>query len=233
MNSYIAYYRVSTDKQGKSGLGLDAQKKQVHDFISSNNGKLTTEYVEVESGKNNERVELSKAIRQSQLTGNKLVIAKLDRLSRSLNYITSLAESKIEFVVCDLPGCDQFTINLYGALAQRERERELISTRTKSALQAAKARGVTLGMPQNLNKAAAAKGRTLGVQARLKKADEFANNLSPIIQGYTDKGMSLNQIARELNRTNILTARGKQGSWTPTAVKNILKRISVQLNAQN
>lgn len=223
MNNYIAYYRVSTDKQGKSGLGLEAQQKQVHDFISSSNGNITAEYVEVESAKRNDRPELGKAIRQSQLTGHKLIIAKLDRLSRSLHYITSLAESKVDFVVCDLPGCDQFTINLYGALAQRERE--LISTRTKSALQAAKARGVILGMPQNLNAAAAAKGRTLGVQARQIKADKFAKNLSPIVHGYVEKGMSLNQIAKELNNANILTPRGKTGSWTPTTVKNVINRL--------
>jgi DNA invertase Pin-like site-specific DNA recombinase len=224
MNGYIAYYRVSTDRQGKSGLGLDAQKKQVRDFISNGDGTLTAEYVEVESGKNDDRPELAKAIRQSQLTGNKLVIAKLDRLSRSLHYITSLAESKVDFIVCDLPGCDQFTINLYGALAQRERE--LISTRTKSALQAAKARGVALGSPQNLTDDAAAKGRVLGVEARKQKADEFAEKVAPIINGHVNDGLSLNQIARELNKDNILTARGKSGSWTPTAVKNVLERLA-------
>lgn len=222
MSGYIAYYRVSTDKQGKSGLGLDAQKKQVHDFIANSNGRLTGEFIEVESGKNNDRPELARAIRQSQLTGCKLVIAKLDRLSRSLNYITSLAESRIDFVVCDLPGCDQFTINLYGALAQRERE--LISSRTKSALQAAKCRGKVLGSPQNLNEVAAAKGRVLGVEAIQSRADEFASKVAPIIQNYMAEGMSLNQIAKKLNEDNILTARGKAGSWTPTAVKNILKR---------
>lgn len=146
---YISYLRVSTDRQGKSGLGLEAQRKQVNDFIASCGGSLMSEFIEIESGKNNDRVELGKAIRQSQLTGCKLVIAKLDRLSRSLHYITSLSESKIDFIVCDLPGCDQFTINLYGALAQRERE--MISQRTKSALESAKARGKVLGNPQNLN----------------------------------------------------------------------------------
>lgn len=222
MSGYIAYFRVSTDKQGKSGLGLDAQKKQVHDFIANSNGRLTGEFVEVESGKNNDRPELAKAIRQSQLTGSKLVIAKLDRLSRSLHYITSLAESKVDFIVCDLPGCDQFTINLYGALAQRERE--LISSRTKSALQAAKGRGKTLGSPQNLTEDAAAKGRVMGVEARQEKADAFAAKVAPIITGYVAEGMSLNQIARELNKASILTARGKAGSWTPTAVRNVLMR---------
>jgi DNA invertase Pin-like site-specific DNA recombinase len=197
MNGYIAYYRVSTDKQGKSGLGMDAQKKQVHDFISSNSGRLTAEYTEVESGKKNDRPELAKAIRQSQLTGSKLVIAKLDRLSRSLHYITSLAESKVDFIVCDLPGCDQFTINLYGALAQRERE--LISSRTKAALQAAKARGKVLGSPQNLTEDAAAKGRVMGVEVRVKKADEFAEKVAPIIMSHDSEGDLLSKRISSLN----------------------------------
>jgi DNA invertase Pin-like site-specific DNA recombinase len=222
MTGYISYLRVSTDRQGKSGLGLAAQKKQVSDFIANSNGILCGEFVEVESGKNNDRPELAKAIRQSQLTGNKLVIAKLDRLSRSLNYITSLAESKIDFVVCDLPGCDQFTINLYGALAQRERE--LISVRTKSALEAAKARGKVLGNPKNLDAVSAAKGRAMGVTVIQNKADEFASKVAPMILNYITEGVSFNQIARELNKAGILTARGKVGAWTPTAVRNVLMR---------
>jgi DNA invertase Pin-like site-specific DNA recombinase len=220
---YISYLRVSTDRQGKSGLGLDAQRKQVNDFIASCGGSLVSEFIEIESGKNNERVELGKAIRQSQLTGCKLVIAKLDRLSRSLHYITSLSESKIDFIVCDLPGCDQFTINLYGALAQRERE--MISQRTKSALESAKARGKVLGNPQNLNEVAAAKGRVLGVEARKAQADDFAKRVTPIIEAYQEEGLSLNQIAKRLNDTEVLTARGKAGGWTPTAVKNALARM--------
>ena len=221
---YISYLRVSTDRQGKSGLGLEAQRKQVSDFIASNGGSLDGEYIEVESGKNNERAELGKAIRQSQLTGSKLVIAKLDRLSRSLHYITSLAESKIDFIVCDLPGCDQFTINLYGALAQRERE--MISQRTKSALQAAKARGLVLGNPKNLNDVAAAKGRIIGVEVRKGKADDFAGKVTPMITEYQEQGLSLNQIAKTLNEKGVLTARGKAGGWTPTAVKNALARVN-------
>ncbi len=221
---YISYLRVSTDRQGKSGLGLEAQRKQVNDFITSCGGILESEFIEIESGKKNDRPELCKAIRQSQLTGYKLIIAKLDRLSRSLHYITSLAESKIDFVVCDLPGCDQFTINLYGALAQRERE--MISQRTKSALQAAKLRGKTLGNPMNLDEVAAAKGRMLGVAARINKADEFAGKVIPIIVDYQQQGFSLNQIAKELNKKGVLTARGKSGAWTPTAVKNVLTRMA-------
>ncbi|TLM67217.1 MAG: resolvase [Deltaproteobacteria bacterium] len=222
-SGYVAYYRVSTDRQGKSGLGLDAQKKQVCDFISNSNGRLTGEFVEVESGRNNDRPELAKAIRQSQLTGSRLVIAKLDRLSRSLNYITSLAESRVDFVVCDLPGCDQFTINLYGALAQRERE--LISQRTKAALQAAKAKNVKLGTPENLTPEAARLGREEGVRARQRLADAFALNVAEVIKEYQSEGLSLNQIAREMNNRGILTARGKANAWTPTTVRNVLLRL--------
>jgi DNA invertase Pin-like site-specific DNA recombinase len=221
---YISYLRVSTDKQGKSGLGLEAQRKQVADFIASCGGSLDVEFIEVESGKNDNRLELGKAIRQSQLTGGKLIIAKLDRLSRSLHYITSLAESKIDFIVCDLPGCDQFTINLYGALAQRERE--LISIRTKNSLQALKERGVMLGSPKNLNQDSAAKGRVLGVVARKGKADIFASKVAPIIAEYQNEGLSLNKIAKKLNASGILSARNKVGAWTPTAVKNAIYRIN-------
>jgi len=221
---FISYLRVSTDKQGKSGLGLEAQRKQVADFIVSCGGSLDAEFIEVESGKNNDRLELAKAIRQSQLTGNKLIIAKLDRISRSLHYITSLAESRIDFVVCDLPGCDQFTINLYGALAQRERE--LISQRTKSSLQALKDRGVALGNPQNLNEDSAAKGRVLGVAERKRRAFIFAQRIHPTIKEYQEQGVSLNKIASKLNECGILTARGKEGCWTPTAVKNVIATIA-------
>lgn len=220
---YISYLRVSTDKQGKSGLGLEAQRKQVADFISSCGGTLEKEFIEVESGKKDNRVELTKAIRQSQLTGGKLIIAKLDRLSRSLHYITSLAESKIDFVVCDLPGCDQFTINLYGALAQRERE--LISQRTKNSLHALKDRGVVLGNPKNLTVEHAAKGRVLGVAERKRKALLFAGKVAPIIYDFQGKGLSLNQIAYHLNQAEVLTSSGKVGSWTPTAVKNVLSLV--------
>jgi DNA invertase Pin-like site-specific DNA recombinase len=220
--NYIAYYRVSTDKQGKSGLGIDAQKKQVQDFITGCNGNLRGEYTEIESGKQNDRPELAKAIRQAQLTGSKLVIAKLDRLSRSLYYITSLAESRIDFVVCDLPGCDQFTINLYGALAQRERE--LISQRTKSALQAAKARGKKLGT-NNLKPELVKVASEKGVKIIKARADEFASRVMPVISAMQEQGKGLREIARELTNLGVKTARGKE-EWTPSAVKNAINRAA-------
>ncbi|MBT0664209.1 recombinase family protein [Geobacter pelophilus] len=220
---FVGYIRVSTAKQGASGLGLEAQRKAINDYLNGGSWELIAEYVEVESGKLNERQELQKAFKHCQVTGATLVIAKLDRLSRDSHFIGSVMKSGIEFVACDMPAANKFTIHILAAVA--EHEREMISQRTKAALQAAKARGKTLGNPGNLNQHAAAMGRVLGVQARQGKANDFAGSLSPIIQDYTNQGMSLNQMARELNNRGILTARGKQGSWTPTAVKNAMARL--------
>ena len=217
---YIAYYRVSTQKQGKSGLGLDAQRKMVSDFIASNGGELVSEFTEIESGKVDTRPELLAAMKQANLVGGRLLVGKLDRLSRDLHFITSLQKSKVEFIVCDLPGCDSFTINIYGALAQRERE--MISARTKAGLQAAKARGVKLGtnnLPPELQQEASAKGVAIIKQ----NADSFASKVSTVIEGLQLQGKSLRAIARELEGLNIQTARG--GKWTPTAVRNALARI--------
>jgi DNA invertase Pin-like site-specific DNA recombinase len=216
---YVAYYRVSTQKQGKSGLGLDAQRKMVSDFIAGNGGELVSEFTEVESGKINTRPELLAAMKQADLVGGKLLVGKLDRLSRDLHFITSLQKSRVDFVVCDLPGCDSFTINIYGALAQRERE--MISARTKAGLQAAKARGQKLGtnnLPPELQQVASAKGVTVIKQ----NADTFASKVITVIEGMLSQGKSLRAIARELNSLGVLTSRGKE--WTATAVKNVIER---------
>ncbi len=216
---YVAYYRVSTQKQGKSGLGLDAQRKMVSDFIASNGGELVAEYTEVESGKLNIRPELIAAMKQADLVGGKLLVGKLDRLSRDLHFITNLQKSKVDFVVCDLPGCDSFTINIYGALAQRERE--MISARTKAGLQAAIARGVKLGtnnLPPEMVQEASAKGVAIIKQ----NADNFASKVATVIEGMLSQDKSLRAIARELDSLGVQTARG--GKWTPTAVKNAMAR---------
>ena len=219
---FVGYIRVSTAMQGRSGLGIEAQRKAIVDYLNGGNWELIAEFVEVESGKKDERVELQKAFNRCKMTGATLVIAKLDRLSRDSHFIGSIMKSGIEFVAVDMPAANKFTVHILAAVA--EHEREMISQRTKSALQAAKARGKVLGNPKNLNSDAAAKGRGLGVQARVEKADTFAAETLPTINNYVEQGMSLNQIARELNHSNILTARGKVGSWTPTAVRNVLMR---------
>lgn len=216
---YVAYYRVSTQKQGKSGLGLDAQRKMVSDFIACNGGELVAEFTEVESGKIDNRPELLAAMKQADLVGGKLLVGKLDRLSRDLHFITSLQKSRVDFVVCDLPGCDSFTINIYGALAQRERE--MISARTKAGLEAAKARGKKLGT-NNLPPAMVHEASAKGVTVIKQNADNFASKVISVIEGMQSQGKSLRAIANELNNIGVQTARGKQ--WTPTAVKNLLTR---------
>lgn len=217
---YVAYYRVSTQKQGKSGLGLEAQRKMVSDFITGNNGELVAEYTEVESGKVDSRPKLVAAMKQADLVGGKLLVGKLDRLSRDLHFITSLQKSRVDFVVCDLPGCDSFTINIYGALAQRERE--LISARTKAGLRAAKARGTKLGT-NNLRPELVHEASAKGVQVVVQNATDFAVKVYPVIEVMREKGKSLRAIAVELESLGVQTARG--GKWTPTAVKNIIERI--------
>jgi DNA invertase Pin-like site-specific DNA recombinase len=218
---YVAYYRVSTVKQGKSGLGLDAQRKMVTDFVAINGGEIVKEYTEIESGKCADRPELTKAMKHASLVAGKLLVGKLDRLSRDLHFILSLQKSNIDFQVCDLPGCDSFTIHIYGALAQRERE--MIASRTKAGLAAAKARGVKLGtnnLKPELIHAASAKG----VQIRRQNADEFASRVTPVIEAMLAQGRSLRAVAGELDRLGVQTARG--GLWTATAVKNAIGRFN-------
>lgn len=215
---FISYIRVSTQKQGVSGLGLEAQQKAIGDFLNGGDWQLIGEYIEVESGKLDERPELIKALHGCKMTGATLIIAKLDRLSRDLHFITSIQKSKIEFVVCDMPMANPLTTNLMGAFAQYERE--VISTRTKAALAAAKARGQVLGNPINLNEDAKTKGRVMGVRAIQRKADDFAKDIYPVIQEF--EGKSLRNIAKELNDRKILTARNT--IWTATAVKNVIDR---------
>lgn len=216
---YIAYYRVSTKKQGKSGLGLEAQQEMVANFIAVNGGELVAEFREIESGKKDERPELVAAMKQADMIGGKLLVGKLDRLSRDLHFITSLQKSKVDFLVADMPGCDSFTINIYGALAQRERE--MIAARTKAGLAAAKAKGKQLGT-NNLKPELVQEASAKGVAVIKGNADNFAAKVVPVIQGLQLRGMNLRAIARELDTLNVQTSRG--GKWTATAVKNALAR---------
>lgn len=219
---YVAYYRVSTQKQGRSGLGLEAQQEMVKNFIRQNGGQIVAEYQEVESGKNDERPQLIRAMRHAHVVGGKLLVGKLDRLSRDLHFITSLQKSHVDFIVADMPNCDSFTINIYGALAQRERE--MISERTKAGLAAAKARGVKLGKPENLTQAASDKGRIASRQLRTEKAARFAEMVHPRIEELRNEGLSLRSIATKLDNEHFKTARG--GKWTAPSVRNILSLMN-------
>lgn len=220
---FISYVRVSTAKQGNSGLGMEAQREAIARYLNGGAWELLAEFIEVESGKKADRPELTRALNHCQATGATLVIAKLDRLSRDPDFLGMLMKAGTEFVACDMPEANKFMIRIMAALA--EKEREMISERTKAALQAAKARGVKLGSPGNLKKEVADLGREKGRASKLAKADEFAAKVGPMVQSYQADGMSLNGIAAKLNGDRILTARGKAGAWTPTAVKNLLARL--------
>lgn len=218
---FVSYVRVSTGKQGRSGLGLEAQRAAIEQYLNGGPWELLQEFQEVESGKDDQRPELSKALQLCQLTGATLIIAKLDRLSRDLHFITSLMKAGTDFVACDMPQASKFTIHIYAALA--EQERQFISERTKAALQAAKARGVKLGT-DNLSEEGRARGTLKAAEVRTKKADRFAAGVLPIITGYREEGKSLRAIAEALNDRNILSARGETGKWSPMKVKAVLDR---------
>ena len=210
---FVAYYRVSTDRQGKSGLGLEAQREAVMQYLNGGPWTLVGEFTEVESGKRADRPELEKALAACKKQKARLVIAKLDRLSRNLAFIAALMESGVEFVAVDNPHMNKLTIHILAAVA--EHEREMISERTKAALAAAKRRGTRLGNP-NLPQAA-----KRGVAALKANARQFAANVRPIIEEIMRAGVtSHNQIAAKLNERNVRTARG--GRWTHVQVGAIL-----------
>ncbi|MDD4195834.1 MAG: recombinase family protein [Syntrophorhabdaceae bacterium] len=221
---FISYLRVSTTKQGQSGLGIDAQRKAITDYLNGGKWKLLREFVEIESGKRDDnRPKLNEALQACKRTKATLLIAKLDRLSRNVAFISSLMDSDIEFVACDFPHANKLTVHILAAVAQHERE--MISKRTKEALQAAKARGVKLGSPVGLSEGAIKNGVRKSVAVRKVKADEHAKRIYGIVKGHQDVGMSLRAIARKFTDDGELTPRGKDCKWTPSTVKNVLKRI--------
>ena len=219
---YIAYYRVSTQRQGLSGLGLDAQKKAVREHLGNNGWPPIKEFTEVESGAKNDRPQLLKALKACRVHQAQLVIAKLDRLARNAAFLINLQDSEVEFLCCDNPTANRLTIGILALVA--EEEAKAISTRTKAALAAAKARGVKLGVsgPSNL------KNRHLGTQrgsaTNRRKATERAQDLSEELQPLVGIGASLRTMADHLNCCNIRTARG--GKWTAVQVKRVLDRLS-------
>lgn len=214
---YVAYYRVSTKQQGRSGLGLEVQKMEVARYLQSND-ELLQEFTEVDSGKNDTRKELAKAIEYCKEYNAKLLIAQLDRLSRNVSFIFKLRDSQIDFVCCDLPDANTLTIGIFATMAQHERE--LTSKRIKAALAIRKMQGKKLGTPANLTATGRAKGRAKNAQ----KAATNTNNIQAmeLISLYKDKGMSLSQIAAKLNANGFKTARGMQ--FQKTTVTRLYKR---------
>lgn len=219
----VLYFRVSTASQGRSGLGLEAQRDTVSRFCLSRGCDVLAEYTEVESGKRNDRPELAKAMHHAKVTGATLVIAKLDRLSRNAAFLLQLQDSGVKFIAADMPQACDFTVGILALVAQQERK--AISERTKAALAAAKARGQRLGNP---NGAAplrrAGKGNAAAVAALREAADRHAANLQPIVRDLQARGVSsLAALAGELNAMQIETPRG--GKWHPASVRNLLARI--------
>ena len=212
---YTPYYRVSTQKQGASGLGVDAQRAAVRTFVPDP-AQLGTEFVEIESGKKNQRPQLLAAIAEARRVGATLLIAKLDRLSRNAGFIFALRDSGVDFVCCDMPDANTLTVGLFAVIAQHERE--TISKRTKEALAAKKARGAKLGNPINFTLAVIAQGRAvMQTNARDHQANRQAARLGGLLRA---QGQTLWQIAAELNQAGYRTRRGNQ--FHATTVQRLL-----------
>jgi DNA invertase Pin-like site-specific DNA recombinase len=221
----IAYYRVSTARQGRSGLGIEAQREAVIRFASAEGFEIATEFVEIETGKGadalDRRPQLAAALAAGRKSKCPVIVAKLDRLSRDVAFISGLMAQRVPFIVAELGrDADPFMLHLYAALA--EKERRLISERTKSALAARKAQGARLGNRTN-PAAALARGR----QALATEANVFAMDVMPVVEALRQSGLTdLRGIASALNARGVRTARG--GRWHVSNVKNLLDRARAQ-----
>lgn len=218
---FISYYRVSTQKQGRSGLGFDAQKSAVEAYLSQHGGSELASFTEIESGKNNDRPQLQAALLRCRQTRATLLVAKLDRLSRNAAFLMNLRDSGVKFQALDIPEANTLTLGVLAVLAQHERE--LISARTRAALAARRARGLPLGNPRDLS-AYAARASALGRAVNAAKARARAKEVEPQIEEARKAGRSsLRGIAEHLNSFEITTPRGRR--WTATAVRNVLMLI--------
>lgn len=221
--NFVAYYRVSTDRQGKSGLGLEAQQKAVEDYLNGGSWRLVASFTEVESGRNNGRPELTKALAACRVHNATLVIAKLDRLSRNARFLLELQEAGVKFVAVDMPHADNFTVGVLALVAQKEAE--MISQRTKAALSAAKARGVKLGGDRgNLTRKERSKGTASSAEARSAKADNRARDLAPILNELRAAGQSFAGMAEALNERGIRSPRGSL--WSAMSVRREFQRLA-------
>lgn len=209
---FIAYYRVSTSRQGESGLGLEAQRAAVVSYLNGGNWTVLEEFVEIESGKKAKRPQLAAAMAAAKKAKATLIVAKLDRLARNLHFLSGLMEGGVDFLAVDNPTANRLTVHILAAVAEDEGRR--ISDRTKAALAAAKARGTVLG-----------KNGTKLATANKAAADEFAADLKILIEKYLAAGLSRFDIADSLNRQQIATARG--GKWHSTSVQRMVKRLGL------
>lgn len=202
---FVGYYRVSTKKQSRSGLGLEAQQQRVQEFAAAN-GELVAEFVEVESGRKDQRTELAKAMAAARKASASLLIARLDRFSRRVSFIAAMMDKGVSLTVVEMPNATDFQLHIFAALAQEERR--LISERTKAALAQARARGTRLG----------ANGAVLA-QINRQRAEDFARSVEPFLpDGW--RGMSYSHIARKLDKMDLRTPTG--GRFYPQSVKNLV-----------
>jgi DNA invertase Pin-like site-specific DNA recombinase len=216
---FIAYYRVSTQKQGQSGLGLEAQKQGVMDYLNGGDWELVSEFTEIETGKGanalDRRPQLRAALDMCKKMKATLVIAKLDRLARNVHFVSGLIETGVEFVAADMPHANKTMIQIHAVMSEHERDQ--ISARTIAALSAAKERGVVLG------KAGAANLKP-NIEQRQKTADAFANKLRGVIEGMKARGLSQRAMCAELNGLGIKTA--KEGQWSQIQLQRVMSRIT-------
>ena len=226
---FVSYLRVSTKRQGASGLGLEAQRTAVADFLNGGRWTVIQEVVEVESGKRDDRPKLAEAMALCRVHGATLVIAKLDRLSRDAHFLLGLQKAGVRFVAADMPEANELTIGILAVVAQAERK--MISARTKAALAAAKARGVKLGGDRGNLALIGERAREAGRAALTRMAASRAADLAPIIAALrADGATSLRSLAAGLNAREVPTARG--GSWSPTQVARLLDRIDIRDEAR-
>lgn len=220
---FISYLRVSTKRQGASGLGIEAQRKAVEDHLNGGRWKLLKEFIEVESGKRADRKALQEALGYCRLHGATLVVARLDRLSRNAAFLMTLRDSGAEFVAADMPGANSMTVGIMALVAQQTRE--TISSNTKAALRAAKARGVSLGNPRNLTDKARVRGNVISSTVRASQASLRAQDMASTLAEIQSEGTrSLRQVARSLNQREITAPRG--GKWSALQVRRVLNRLN-------
>jgi DNA invertase Pin-like site-specific DNA recombinase len=216
---FVAYYRVSTTKQGINGLGMDAQRNSVANYLNGGSWELLAEFAEVETGKRSDRQELTKAVALCRKEQAVLLIAKLDRLARNAAFLLNLRDSGVDFIAVDMPHADKFTIGIMALVA--EKERDMISQRTKDGLAAAKRRGTKLGNPRP------AMAVECAVKANVQRADAYAEGLLPIIGEIKAAHVtSLREIARCLNARGFKTPNGK--AFAAQSVKNVLDRTTTR-----
>lgn len=219
--NYVIYYRVSTKKQGQSGLGLEAQKTIVENYVKSNT--VISEYTEIETGKSANRPQLNKALECCKLNNATLVVAKLDRLARNLHFVTSLQAANVDFVCCDMATANRLTIHIIAAIA--ENEAQLISIRTKQALAEKKKQGIKLGNPQNNGLTSDSIAKGMNVRRKNALCNERNKQAGTLILSLRNNGVKWAEIVRQLNANGFKTRRER--SFDITAVKRLYSRYSL------